>query len=118
MRAACPWASAAMDASSASDVERIVSTSEVAARTGASAIPERTGSPIASPGVARAAVHVDMSTSAPREAITTGVEATELRTVVNGTCTSWETWSNRTDESGTQMSGSSSRAVTRAEMSA
>ena len=118
MRAACPCANAAMDAPRASEEDRIVSTSEVAARTGASAMPERTGSPITRPGVARAAVHVDMSSCASREAITTGVEATEFRTVSNGTCTSLEIWDSRTDESGTHRSGSASRAVTRAEISA
>ena len=64
---------------------------QVAARIGASATPDRTGSPIISPGVASAEVHVDLSTPASREAMTTGVDARELRTVSNGICTSWDT---------------------------
>ena len=107
-----------MEAASASGVERIDSTSEVAARMGASAIPDRTGSPIASPGIASAEVHVGMSGAGPREAMITGVDAMELRTVSNGIWTSWETCASRMAESGTQMSGRACRAATRAAMSA
>ena len=118
IRLICPWANIAIEAPSASGADRSISTSDVAARIGASATPDRTGSPIISPGVASAEVHVDMSIGASREAMTTGVDARELRTVSNGICTSWDIWARRTAESGTQMSGSASRETVRVAMSA
>lgn len=59
-----------------------------------------------------------MSTGVSRDAMTTGVDASEFTTVSKGICTSRDSCASRTAESGTQMSGSASREATRPARSA